>query len=220
MSQATVLLDFPLRGEWMALRTPADRVPTHGTDFFGQRFAYDFVRPTGKWWKPFGAAALLHAWTGVPVSAFAAWDAPVYAAHAGRVVAARDGWPDGRWLHAAGDIARLTLLERFRPLRIRTDDWRPLSGNYVLIEGNEGVTLYAHLRNGSISVRVGDTVASGQRIGTVGHSGRSTMPHLHFQLMDGVDALRAKGVLCGFNELVSSNADGIPRLRQAFIVAE
>jgi len=36
------VLDFPLRGEWRALNTPAARVPSHGTDFFGQRYAIDF----------------------------------------------------------------------------------------------------------------------------------------------------------------------------------
>jgi hypothetical protein len=39
-----VLVDFPLRAEWTAYNTPADRIPSHGTDMLGQRFAYDFIR--------------------------------------------------------------------------------------------------------------------------------------------------------------------------------
>ena len=35
---------FPLRGEWTAYHTPAERVPSHGTNELGQRFAYDFLR--------------------------------------------------------------------------------------------------------------------------------------------------------------------------------
>jgi hypothetical protein len=34
----------PLRGEWMASRSPAMAVPSHGTDMLGQRYAFDFVR--------------------------------------------------------------------------------------------------------------------------------------------------------------------------------
>ena len=36
---------FPLRGEWVAVRTPAHRIPSHATKMLGQRYAFDFVRP-------------------------------------------------------------------------------------------------------------------------------------------------------------------------------
>ncbi len=39
-----VVVEFPLRGEWSVERTPARRIPSHGTDLLGQRFAYDLVR--------------------------------------------------------------------------------------------------------------------------------------------------------------------------------
>jgi hypothetical protein len=33
-----VVVDFPLRGErWVAVNTPGDRIPSHGTDMLGQR---------------------------------------------------------------------------------------------------------------------------------------------------------------------------------------
>lgn len=41
-------------------------------------------------------------------------------------------------------------------------------------------TLYAHLA--SIHVRAGQTVGAGERIGTVGATGRSSGPHLRFEL--------------------------------------
>jgi murein DD-endopeptidase MepM/ murein hydrolase activator NlpD len=43
--------------------------------------------------------------------------------------------------------------------------------------------LYAHLKNGSVCVRPGDTVRGGDPLGLVGNSGSSLQPHLHFQVM-------------------------------------
>lgn len=48
-SRGDAAVGFPLRGEWWAVHTPAHRVPSHGTDFFAQRYAFDFARmdPSG-----------------------------------------------------------------------------------------------------------------------------------------------------------------------------
>jgi len=54
-------------------------------------------------------------------------------------------------------------------------------GNYVVIShGNGTTTLYAHLS--SRSVNVGSSVSKGQVIGLVGSTGRSTAPHVHFEV--------------------------------------
>ncbi len=54
-------------------------------------------------------------------------------------------------------------------------------GNLVIINhGNGYITYYAHLNR--IFVRQGESVGQGQRIATVGSTGNSTGPHLHFEI--------------------------------------
>jgi murein DD-endopeptidase MepM/ murein hydrolase activator NlpD len=56
-------------------------------------------------------------------------------------------------------------------------------GNYVVIDhGNGYQTLYGHMLNNSILVKAGDKVTQGQRIGTMGSTGRSTGTHCHFEI--------------------------------------
>lgn len=53
-------------------------------------------------------------------------------------------------------------------------------GNYITIAHNDGfATIYAHLA--SLSVANGSVVQAGEEIGTVGNSGNSYGPHLHFE---------------------------------------
>jgi len=54
-------------------------------------------------------------------------------------------------------------------------------GNLVEVDHGGGVvSMYAHLSG--FSVRVGQTIATGTRVGRIGSSGESTGPHLHFEV--------------------------------------
>lgn len=62
------------------------------------------------------------------------------------------------------------------------------NGNLVMIEHGYGMTtLYAHLD--SIAVKQGDKIQQGEILGTLGSTGRSTGPHLHWGLYWGKMAL-------------------------------
>lgn len=79
---------------------------------------------------------------------------PVYAPMNGKVVGVGSMYKSGRWYGY---------------------------GRWIAIDhGNGMVTLYGHLS--SQSVKKGDTVAAGKKIGAVGSTGYSTGPHLHFSV--------------------------------------
>ena len=62
-----------------------------------------------------------------------------------------------------------------------TENW--LYGKYIIITHDNGYkTLYGHLS--SFSVKQGDRVARGKKIGEAGNTGYSTGPHLHFTIYD------------------------------------
>lgn len=59
-------------------------------------------------------------------------------------------------------------------------------GEYVVIDHHDGtMTLYAHMSSRAVSTN--QTVSQGQQIGSVGSTGNSTGPHLHFEVLIGGD---------------------------------
>ncbi len=85
--------------------------------------------------------------------------------HKGLDIAARKGTP----VYATAN-GRITFTGRKGPL-----------GNVVMIDHGHGmVTKYAHLRK--ILKKTGDEVKRGEKIGEMGNTGRSTGPHLHYEV--------------------------------------
>lgn len=66
---------------------------------------------------------------------------------------------------------------------VKAVGFSPTLGKYVVIDHGAGTqTRYGHLSDNSM-VREGDAVAKGDVIGKVGSTGRSTGPHLHYEVM-------------------------------------
>jgi murein DD-endopeptidase MepM/ murein hydrolase activator NlpD len=61
-------------------------------------------------------------------------------------------------------------------------EWHPGFGNLIELDhGNDLITRYAH--SSKVLVKAGDLVKRGQKIAEVGSTGRSTGPHLHFEVL-------------------------------------
>jgi len=80
--------------------------------------------------------------------------------------------PRGTPIFAAGD----GVIEKAGPFSTY--------GNYVKIRHRAGLeTAYAHMQAVKAGVRIGSRVKQGQVIGYVGTTGRSTGPHLHYEIL-------------------------------------
>jgi hypothetical protein len=91
---------------------------------------------------------------------------PVVAAAAGTVIRTRDGVRDVHMKLFGKKLA-----------------FRRGAGNFVLIDHGGGWrTQYAHMRKGSVAVKSGMRIKSGQQLGLVGLSGLTEFPHMHFEI--------------------------------------
>lgn len=66
----------------------------------------------------------------------------------------------------------------------KSSGWNGGYGQYIVIKHANGTqTLYSHLSSNAVGV--GDVVAAGETIGGLGNTGKSTGPHLHFEVRGG-----------------------------------
>lgn len=194
--EGAVVVEFPLRGErWVAVNTPGDRIPSHGTDMLGQRFAYDLLQVDfRRSLRDHPAGILRRLIVGIRTRDCCAWGAEIHAPFDGEIVRASDGLEERGWIHPVRELA-LVLKNAFT---FSPDRLPSILGNHVIMHSGEIFAGFAHLVPGSVAVEAGQTVRRGDVLGRVGHTGNSTSPHLHFQLMDSPELITAKGVPCAF----------------------
>jgi len=189
-----IVIAFPLRGEWHTPNTPGTKIPSHGTNKFGSRYAYDFIQVDWKrkGWPAYRVSPAQYLLFGVPLDEYFCWGQKVFAPCDGVIVQAADGYQERPRTKLFSDMINAYKNAQFDP---NEDDIQTVAGNYIILKCADKV--YAglvHLQKGSIQVSTGQHVKKGQMIGRVGHSGNSFAPHLHFQLMDSSDIATANGL--------------------------
>ena len=181
-----IAVDFPLRGEWIAPNTPGYIIPSHGTDLLAQTYAYDFLQinwryPKRLWY--FEKSYFSSLFIGVRLKECMCWSQSIYAPFSGEIVESIDGIKERDPVHFVREqyeaIKNLILFKKNKLSNLNI-----LLGNHLILRGNQCFALFAHLRMNSINAKLGDKVNTEEKIAEVGHSGNSTTPHLHFQLMD------------------------------------
>lgn len=208
------VVDFPLRGEWTAVQTPASRIPSHGTDMLGQRYAFDLIRfdpQKGSRYHPAGGLRTLL--FGVPTRECHGWGEPIHAPLDGEVVAARDGLLERARIVPLRELA--LVLKTGLTFRPTAENLQRVLGNHVILKCGDVYAGFAHMTTGSVAVQAGQRVRVGDVLGRVGHTGNSSAPHLHFQLMDGPDPLTAHGIPCAFREYEVRRDGGWQRVEHA-----
>lgn len=163
-----VVIGSPVKGAGWAIMETTSPVVHHVTTQITmanvtkvpQRYAQDYI--------------LLDTATGLPFS--------------GNETIARDYYGFGKELYAVGNGTVVYVRDGVKDIEITTQK-PPVTvdsalGNGVVIDlGNKKYACYGHMVNGSVRVKVGDTVTEGQVIGLMGNTGNSDAPHLHFQII-------------------------------------
>jgi murein DD-endopeptidase MepM/ murein hydrolase activator NlpD len=173
------VLRAPLRGPgWVAFNSVGSDEhrrtlnPIDGKLRMAQRYAID--------WMSLGPDGRLFHGDTTPNASFYGYGAEVLAVAEGRVSNLKDGLFENAGRNEASS---------------RTITLDNVVGNYLILDLGLGrFALYAHLQPGSLRVKLGDRVKTGQVLALLGNSGNSDAPHLHFQLMDANSPLCSEGL--------------------------
>ena len=180
-----IVVGAPLRGsDWLAgdsVHNGPDAAHRRtilfdqGQAYGAQRYAIDWVR-----YRIVNGTATT--WTGPEDrnSSYFCYDSPIYSMTPGIVTQVLDGIPEN--VPHSGKMAIDV-------------NFVNAGGNHVVMYIGYGLyAFYAHMRPGTIKVKVGDHVNAGDIIGHVGNSGNSTEPHLHEHIINRPSFLAGQGV--------------------------
>ena len=141
-----------------------------GQLFAAERFAIDYVQ--------IGPDGTIFTGDKSKPESYHYFGADIHAVADGPVVGVLDGLPE----QVAGQSPTGLPLEQY-------------GGNHIVQDiGDGNYAFYAHLKTGTVKVKVGDQLSTGQAIAALGNTGNSDAPHLHFHLMSTPDPLRSDGL--------------------------
>jgi hypothetical protein len=195
---ALKLLEPPVRGTgWQAYDGPSNDRENHhrrgllvldGHPSISRRFATDwFLKNDGHTYK-----GDLH-----DRRSHHSYDQPVFAVAKGTVVSTRDGRPD----NVPG------YYPDFSPPADLTLD--TATGNLIIVDlGGGQFAHYYHLQPGSLRVKPGDRVASGELLARIGTSGDANVPHLHFEVTTSPKQFVGEGVPYVIDRFRAKTSDG------------
>jgi murein DD-endopeptidase MepM/ murein hydrolase activator NlpD len=132
-----------------------------------EMFAIDWIRETG---------GTFYTGRGMANTDWPGFGVPLHAVADGTVVSTTDGLPD------------------IPPLRDNPNLGRPedYAGNNVMVRiAPHRYAVFDHMITGSVRVRPGQRVRTGQVLGLLGNSGITSGPHLHFGIQTRPDSLSA-----------------------------
>ncbi len=181
------LLTLPFKGRWLVVWGGDTRELNQHHDAPNQRFAFDLlgVGDNGKTQRGDGRRN----------EDYFAFGRDVLAPADGRVVEVIEGVRD----NTPGSMNPYSAV-----------------GNCVVIEHRENeVSVLAHFKYGSITVKSGEKVKQGQVLGQCGNSGNSSEPHIHYHLQHSPILQDGAGIKCVFEKVVVFK-DGKPQVRMNY----
>ena len=203
---------FPLAGNWFV--GAGASFHSHHRWVVPEEFALDIAR--------LGEGGTTHKGAGATNADHFAWEQPVRAVADGTVAAVVTKYQDSdEYLRKPGEsLEAYNGRVQQQQGALFQQGLEAIGGNAVTIAHANGEFSHSmHLRAGSITVKVGDTVKRGQQIAKLGNTGNSTEPHLHFQVTDGADPLNSIGLPVTFDGIEILWADS-PRALQTGDVVE
>ena len=145
---------------------------TGGEIYTSEKFAFDLTRGNELWENTYAGDPRAN-------SSYYAYGDPLYAVASGKVLKVVDGR-----IENSGNAQDAPLLFN-----------DAYYGNHLILDiGGGCYAAYMHCKPHTFLVAVGDTVTEGQQLASLGNSGNSTEPHLHFQLNEKPDAAFSHGL--------------------------
>ncbi|MEM8932175.1 MAG: M23 family metallopeptidase [Acidobacteriota bacterium] len=204
---------FPTHGRWFVAAAPS--LHSHHRWAVLQEFALDLVR--------LGAGTRTHRDDGSKLRHYHAYGAPIVASADGVVVSVANDHPESDANLQQPDESDAAYIQRsmVAQRQLIARGLENVMGNHVILEHPGGeYSHYLHLQPGSVTVEPGQRVRRGQPLGTLGHSGNSTEPHLHFHVTDSPDLVTGRSLPVEFANLRlwPAGFDGVRHLHSGQIV--
>lgn len=185
---------LPFEGRWNVANGGLNKNNSHSWELITQRYAYDFVIQNEE-------KSYLKDKNNI--QNYLCYNIPIIASFKGKVVSINNKTKD---YEKVGDFSV---------------DWKTnnIAGNYVIIEhSNNEYSFYAHLKKDSIKVKINEVIEQGQIIAHCGNSGRSTEPHLHFQIMNSKNFFFGKSLIICFESVLNQKGESVEFLEKDMIV--